>query len=144
MGLRNFILKRILLWTIHDFLGYGIVVGVAHQGYVACPICGPNFKGEHSVELGKHTYTQTRRWLTEGHPYKLARMKDHFDGQIETRNKPINVTTEEQLAQAMEYQDWLNTGNNYNGVGDPSKEHGVKHRSVLYDLPYWKVNMHTC
>jgi hypothetical protein len=35
-----------LIWTIHDFLGYGIVVGVAHQGFVACLICGPRFKGE--------------------------------------------------------------------------------------------------
>jgi hypothetical protein len=54
-------------------------------------------------------------------------MKDHFDGQIETHNKPRNIMVEEQLARAKEYQDWLNMGNNRNGVGDPSKEHGVKH-----------------
>jgi len=71
-------------------------------------------------------------------------MKYHFDGQIETHNKPKNVTVEEQLAWAKEYQDWLNMGNKHNGVDDPSKEHGVKRRSVLYDLPYWKVNMDTC
>jgi hypothetical protein len=30
MGSRTFTLKGILLWTIHDFFGYGCVVGVAH------------------------------------------------------------------------------------------------------------------
>ncbi len=56
----------------------------------------------------------------------LARMKDHFDGQIETHSKPRTVTTKEHLARTKEYQDWLNMGNKHNGVGDPSKEHGVK------------------
>ncbi len=65
-----------------------------------------------------------------------AWMKDHFDGQIETHNKPRNIMVEEQLARAKEYQDWLNMGNNRNGVGDPSKEHGVKHWNVFYDLPH--------
>ena len=53
IGFRTFRLRAILLWTIHDFPGYGTVAGVAHQGYVACPICGPDFRGEHSIELGK-------------------------------------------------------------------------------------------
>jgi hypothetical protein len=66
-----------LIWTIHDFLGYGIVVRLAHQGFVACLICAPRFKGEHSMELGKQTYIGTCRWLPEGHPYKIARMKEN-------------------------------------------------------------------
>jgi hypothetical protein len=35
---------------------------------------------------------------------------------------------------------WLEDGNNEGNKGDPSKVHGVKQRSTLYDLPYWKVN----
>jgi hypothetical protein len=35
-GLRNFKLRAMLIWTIHDFLGYGTVGGFAHQGFVAC------------------------------------------------------------------------------------------------------------
>jgi hypothetical protein len=31
---KSFTLKGILIWTIHDFPGYGIVVRVAHQGHV--------------------------------------------------------------------------------------------------------------
>ena len=43
IGFCTFRLTAILLWTIHDFLGYGTVAGVAHQCYVACPVCGPDF-----------------------------------------------------------------------------------------------------
>ena len=56
---RTFNLREILLWTIHDFPGYGTVTGVAHQGYVVCPMCGPGFRVEHSIELMKQTYTET-------------------------------------------------------------------------------------
>ena len=59
----TFRLRTILLWTIHNFLGYGTITGVAHQGYVACPMCGLGFRSEHSTELGKLTYMDTRRWL---------------------------------------------------------------------------------
>lgn len=87
----------VLLWTIHDFLSYGTIEGVAHQGYATCPICGPNFKGEYYVELGKQTYTETRCWLPEGHPYRSPRMVDHSNGKIETHRKPRPITTKEQL-----------------------------------------------
>ena len=38
-----------------------------------------------------------------------------------------------------EYQIWLCDGNKEGAAGDPSKAHGVKRRSILYNLPYWKV-----
>lgn len=72
MGSKNLILKKILVWTIRDFPSYNTISRVAHQGYLASRICEPDFKGEHYVELGKHIYTQTRRWLIEGHPYMSA------------------------------------------------------------------------
>ncbi len=53
LGSRSFTLIGVLLWTIHEFLRYGIVVGVTHQGYVACPICKLEFKVQHSMELRK-------------------------------------------------------------------------------------------
>ena len=59
VGFWTFKLRAMLLWTIHDYPGYGTVAGGAHQGYVACLVCGPDFRGEHSLELGKQTYTDT-------------------------------------------------------------------------------------
>jgi hypothetical protein len=52
-GEQTFNLKAVLLWTIHDFPGYGTVGGFSHQGYVACPWCGPDLGAQHSTELGK-------------------------------------------------------------------------------------------
>lgn len=62
-GLQAFKLQAVLLWTIHNFRGYGIAIGVACQGYEPCPVCGPHFRVEHSMELGK----QTTRILGDGY-----------------------------------------------------------------------------
>ena len=139
VGSRTFNLRAFLMWTMHDFPGYGTVAGVAHQGYVACPVCGPDFRGEHSIELGKQTYTDTRRWLAHDDPWRSCTMKDHFNGRVEERGRPTVVTAEEQIERGVQYQDWLGKGNKDGSVGDPSKIHGVKRRSILHDLPYWKV-----
>ena len=66
-------------------------------------------------------------------------MKDHFNGRMEERGPPKVVMGDEQAHRGVEYQDWLGNGNKEGSDGDPSKIHGVKRRSALYDLPYWKV-----
>ena len=139
VGSRAFKLRAVLLRTMHDFLGYGTVAGVAHQGYAACPVCGPQFKGEHSIEHGKQTYTDTRRWLPHDDPWRSTTMKDLFNGREEDRGKPNVVNAEEQVERALKYQTWLDGGNKEGVVGDPSKVHGVKRKSILHNLPYWKV-----
>jgi hypothetical protein len=63
-------------------------------------------------------------------------MVSHFNGKIEMRSRPHLVTVEEQLDWVNHYQVWLNLGNKDSGLGDPSKEHGVKSKSLLYNLPY--------
>jgi hypothetical protein len=74
--------------------------------------------------------------VADGHPYRLARMKDHFNGQLETCLKLKNVTIKEHLAMFLEYQAWVGFGNREGGVGKPLKENNVKRHSVLYGLPY--------
>jgi hypothetical protein len=119
VGFRSFKLRAILLWTIHDFPGYGTVAGVTHQGYVACPVCGPDFRGEHSIELGKCTYTDTRRWLPRDDPWRSSGMNDHFNGMAEERGPPRVVTGDEQELRGLQYQDWLRMGNREGSDGDP-------------------------
>jgi hypothetical protein len=63
VGQREFTLQGMLLWTIHDYPGYGAVGGFTHQGYAGCPYCGSNLGAEHLMELGKNTYGDMRRWL---------------------------------------------------------------------------------
>ena len=135
VGCRSFQLRAMLLWTIHDFPGYGIVGGFAHQGYAACSWCGSQLGAQHSVELGKQTYEGTQRWLPEDHPYRSEEMKAHFDGEIENRPKPHAITIEEQIQHALECEAWrAKIGRD--GVGaDPSKIHGLKRLSILFKLP---------
>ena len=140
-GNRDFTLRAMLLWTIHDFPGYGTVGGFSHQGYAACPWCGVDLGAEHSTELGKQTYAGTRRWLPEGHPYRSEEMKDHFNGSVETRPKPRTVTVEEQICHALECEAWKAGGCVGGAAADPSKKYGLKRLSILFRLLYWKVSL---
>jgi len=96
---------------------------------------------EHFVELGKQTYGGTRRWLPDNHPYRADAMKDHFEGEVERRGKPRVVTVDEQLQHAEAYEAWKSIGHRDGTHGDPSKVHGVKRKSSLHQLPYWKVRI---
>jgi hypothetical protein len=37
---REFTMRAVLMWTIHDFPAYGIISSCEHQGYRTCPPCG--------------------------------------------------------------------------------------------------------
>jgi hypothetical protein len=39
-GVKNFALRTMLMWIIHDFLAYMLMADCVHQGYKACPTCG--------------------------------------------------------------------------------------------------------
>jgi hypothetical protein len=95
LGSRAFTVQGVLLWTIHDFLGYGTVGGFAHQGYDACLWCRLELGAQYSIELGKQTYSGTRWWLASDHKYRSPNMKDNFNGEVENRPKPRAVTIEE-------------------------------------------------
>jgi hypothetical protein len=138
-GLHNFTLRAMLIWTIHDFPGYGIVGGFAHQGLAACLWCGEALGKEHSIELDKQTYGGCRRWLPMNHIFRSDDVKDYFNGQIENREMPGRVSVEEQVRYGEEYVAWKAAGNRDGGAGDPSKKHGEKRNSILFQLPYWKV-----
>jgi hypothetical protein len=136
IGSREFRLRGMLLWTIHDYPGYGTMGGFAHQGYVGCPYCGPDLGAQHSIELGKQIYGRTRRWLDRNHRYRSEAMQCHFNGEAEDRDRPGVVTVEEQMQRALGFQAWKTAGNRDGGPGDPSKQYGVKRLSILYRLPY--------
>jgi hypothetical protein len=58
---------------------------------------------------------------------------------MEVRGKPNVVNANEQVQRATEYQTWLDAGNRDGAAGDPSKTHGVKRRSILHNMSYWKI-----
>jgi hypothetical protein len=73
------------------------------------------------------------------HIFRSDGVKDHFNGQIENREMSSRVSVEEQVWYGEEYAAWKAAGNRDGGAGDPSKKHGVKRNSILFQLPYWKV-----
>jgi hypothetical protein len=50
-------------------------------------------------------------------------------------------TTQEILSRAMATTTWIDSGFAHGAQGDPLKDHGVKRRSILYDLPYFGVSI---
>jgi hypothetical protein len=139
VGYREFTLRGMLIWTIHDYLGYGTVGGFSHQGHAGCPYRGSDLAAEHSVDLGKQTYRGMQRWLPRNHGYQSSAMVDHFNGQVENQDRRNIVSVEDQLTHAAEYEAWKQAGHKEGSVGDPSKVHGVKITSIMFRLSDWKV-----
>jgi hypothetical protein len=50
-------------------------------------------------------------------------------------------TTEEILSRTTATTTWIDNGFAHGAQGDPSRDHGVKRRSILYDLPYFEVSI---
>jgi hypothetical protein len=40
-GSFEFMLRAICMWSLHDYLAYGLFVNYQTKGYLACPLCGP-------------------------------------------------------------------------------------------------------
>lgn len=134
---RVFNMKAMLIMTIHDLEAYSMVNGCMVKGNHACPRCGPNCVSRYSFTLGKNVYNaQYRRWLPAGHPYRQNGLA--FDGSVEERAAPGNVTAADHIRWAEERQRWLRAGG-APGRDDPALRTGVKRLPILFRLPYWKV-----
>ena len=97
-GERQCILRAAVLYTTHDFPGYGTVSGASHQGYTACPPCGNQLRGRYAYETKKMTYRDARRWLKPDHFLRSERFDNLFDGKSESRQRPVTKTPAEQRA----------------------------------------------
>ncbi len=123
-----FNLRAMVIWTIHDYPWYGLLSGCAYQGYRACPLCGPDITSRYSKPLLKCVYCRFRRWLPK-------------DNKVEYKSRPLMPTIEEILSRAAATTTWVDSGFAHGAQGDPSKDHGVKRRSILYYLPYFGVSI---
>ena len=140
-GFRNFVLRAILLWTVHDFPAYGLVSGQQVKGYKGCPICMEDTEAEYAQCLHKVIYMGHRRYLEENHRWRHARRA--FNGHSKLRPAPRRPNGAEIKQKAEEREQFMEisevSADNENLPNDPVKEHGVKRRSRLFDLPYWEV-----
>lgn len=68
---QTFTLRAMLLWRIHDFSAFGNLSGCVTHGYKACPICATETESERIS--GKNVYTKYRRFLNDGHPFRVVK-----------------------------------------------------------------------
>jgi len=135
---RRFTLRAILMWTVNDFPAYGLLSGQQVHGYKACPLCGPETCAEHARLLRKMIFLGGRRYLPEDHRFRRARAA--FNLNQEWQLPPQRPTGEEVLRWGCQRSQFLADGGVENSDCDPMKLHGVKRRSIFFDLPYWKVS----
>lgn len=55
------------MWSIHDFLTYGLFVGCVIKRHVDFPPCGPSTKVQSSNKLSKMVYCGLHRYLPRNH-----------------------------------------------------------------------------
>lgn len=128
---RSYVARAVLMWTMHDYPGYGIASSLQTQGYYACPPCGPEEVPSYgTVHLGKTIYHGHRKFLARGHKWRHQRHKKKFNGQMETSlGPPERWTGWQWLAQWGKVEE-----------GTLSMEtSGMKGCSIFYELEYWAV-----
>ena len=134
---RNFSMRGMLLWTIHDYPAYTLIAGQSGKGYAGCPICGEGTYAEHSKEANKTLFLGHRRWLNRNHRWRAARAA--FNGQQNYDPPPPRQSGITVVQRGAWRESYLQCGGRPNSKDDPVKKTGVKRISILFQLPYWQV-----
>ncbi|MCO5607792.1 hypothetical protein L7F22_061993 [Adiantum nelumboides] len=143
--LKQFIVRGILAWTIHDFPGYGFCSGICTKGYKACPLCGDWLRSTHSKNLNKNIYLRHRRFLPEEHYLQNRRQAIHFNGKVEEGRCPIPNTPKDlylkwTVGPAIDPESEIISGDDDDAVKvrDRGKRSLAQSPSIWYTLEYWK------
>ncbi|XP_028101002.1 uncharacterized protein LOC114300310 [Camellia sinensis] len=89
-----FTMHTAVMWTINDFPAYGSLSGWSTKGYLACPNC--NMDASSQRLRSKIGYMGARRYLPENHNWRRSKL---FNGEIENRSKPVELSREQILDQ---------------------------------------------
>jgi hypothetical protein len=139
---QNFLMRAALMWTINDFLAYGMLSGSSMHGKLACPYYMENNKAFTLVNRGKASFFDChRRFLPLNHRYRKNR-KDFFVGGVEKNVASSCLSSEELHDVVSEYGDivfGLQSGKQ-KFPGFSLTYNWVK-RSIFWELPYWKTNL---
>jgi hypothetical protein len=127
---REFNLRGMILWTIHDYPGQAQASGHKNMGYCPCVHCGDGIRGTHSKELNKAVYVEHRKLTELDDP--LRRNRTHWPRQ-ESAPIPVTPTVEEWRAR---YEDQL-------AGRVPPKHAHINRWPIFWELPYWKVKIYS-
>ncbi len=119
----TFNLKAMCMWSIHEFMAYGLFVGCVTKGLVGCPPCGPTTKSWSSRKLTKVVYL----W------------------------EPLLLAKESSLSAGLRCFQWGNMEpslthpcdyNKYHQLWKGTKKHGDKVQEIkLVQNKTWYINM---
>ena len=84
-------MRAMLLWTIHDFPGYGTLSGCTVQGYKACPVCAEEMDSEWLENSTKVCYRGHQRFLP--HDHKFREDKCNFNNEVEHCKAPQQLSS---------------------------------------------------
>ena len=135
---RNFNMRGMLIWTIHDYPAYTLISGQSGKGYAGCPICGEGTFAEHSRHAHKTIFLGNRRWLRRNHRWRAARAA--FNGRPNYDEAPQRQTGLTVIQRGAWRTTYLELGGRPNAKHDPVKKTGVKRISIFFELPYWEVH----
>ena len=144
---KSFKMFASLLWTIHDYPGYGDISGWSTKGKLACAVCKNDTESIRLEHGKKESFMGHRRFLDMKHYYRSD--KKSFNNQIETRVAPKRLTGSEIYSQVYPFRDSVTFGKTSNVPKDcrPSTKRnkkipllkGWKKMSIFFELPYWKT-----
>ncbi|XP_025703763.1 uncharacterized protein [Arachis hypogaea] len=141
----TFKMRAALMWPVSDFPGLENLSGWNTYNGLACPTCNMDAKAQRLTFSRKWCYTGHRRFLNQGHKYRVDRTR--FDGQVESRDPPMKYSRINVLRQQSNLQ--LSFGKNPTltakrrriGEDEDQDDSVWKKRSVFFELPYWKDHM---
>jgi len=131
------------MWTINDFLAYGMVSGWSTHGKPTCPYYMENNKAFMLTNEGKASFFYChRRILPPNHRYRKNR-NDFFVGKAEKELHPRVFLVKNCM---MLYQSTVILCLVSNQSGKQKfPSFGLTHnwvkRSIFWELPYWKINL---
>ncbi|XP_057723471.1 uncharacterized protein LOC130939378 [Arachis stenosperma] len=134
-----------LMWTISDFPGLGNLSGWNTHSGLACPTCNLDAKPHRLKDSQKWCFMGHRRFLNQGHKYRLDR--NRFDGQVEGRDPPKKLSGTDVLRQQSNVHvsfgksSSVTSKKRRNGQDADEDDSHWKKKSVFFDLPYWEDQM---
>src|ERR1044072_1641457 len=83
--------RAALMWTISDLLGLCSLSGWNTYAGLACPVCNLKTVSCRLKHGGKWCFMGIRRFLENGHKFRLKRYQSLFNGRIEQRGPPSTL-----------------------------------------------------
>jgi hypothetical protein len=132
---QKFNLMAAYLWSIHDFLAYGIFSGWCIHGNLTCPICGKDMDCFH-LEFRKNIcyFNCHRYFLPLDHTFRLQSNAFRKDTIME--NGPLRRRPGQEIIEELNNLKINDSGEEFEGY---RKEHNWTHKCGLWELPYLKV-----